>query len=191
MAMMRNAGGFVSNNLGAGIVSTGTPQQNVMPRYLGSAYDFSGTTIPGFYNINPETFPFYAMRNQLSQGMYTPGSPTYVPYNMDNPTAPAGIRGPGGQMLYSINANTSSGMPNDPLVQEYLRRSSTMGTPGGRSINTNPAAYASPAAYNQAMRQYAAAETAAGRPLMAYFNPQYSLPRRAMISNNARGLLTT
>lgn len=169
---------IISNNAGG---MMGGIQAPVNPNYLGSAYDFSGSTVPGFYNINPATFPFYAMRNQVNNGLYTPGQPNYVPFNQNNPSAPAGIRMPSGQSLYSITANPN-GWPNDPLSQAMFNR---------RAAAPVASNYATPQLYNQAMRQYAAQQAAGGNPLMVYYDPRYSNPQRQVVSNNARGLLTT
>lgn len=157
-----------------------TLQNMELPRYLRSPYDFSGGTVPGFYNINVRNFPFWRMRNQFSgnEGIYTPGRPMFSAFNQDNPTAQAGVMLPNGRSLYGITQNPN-GWPNDPLSQELLARSYNPGG-GGSGMQINPEEYNRPRAYNRAMRRYARQEAGAGRPLMAYYDPRFSAPRPRM-----------
>lgn len=188
---MASPGGIVSRNA-AGMVASGMGTPNTgslinnqvpgMPRYLGNQYDFSGTTVPNFYQINPQKFPFYQMRNQMDQGLYTPGAPTFTGVNVQQPNNFAGVSLPTGNQLYAINPG-STGYSNNPVAQELLRRSYNP-TPAGAMPNAQN--FATRQEYNQAMRNYANAMSAAGQPLMAYYNPRYSAPN---VSLNQGGLL--
>jgi hypothetical protein len=124
-------GGMVPEYAGGGMVPEyaeggeveGYAAGGQVPSYLGDEYNFAGSTIPGFYQLNAEQFPFWAMRNQQDGSVFTPGRPQFTPYNMNSPEVQGGVRMPNGRFLYAINQDTSTGYSRDPLAQEFLRRS--------------------------------------------------------------------
>jgi hypothetical protein len=151
---------------------------NGLPGYLGPQASVGGDQLRGFYNINPQTFPFWRMRNQFDQGIYTPGRPSFNPLQGGNPNMPAGINMPNGRQLYSINSDMSTGYSQDPLAQEMMRRQSFQNLQQGMSFDPNT--YPNRRAYNQAMRAYANRMAEAGAPLMAFYRPRFSAPRPRM-----------
>jgi len=165
-----------------------------IPNYLSGRYqggdhvrfqEFGYPQAKNFYNIDPATFPFWKMRNQLdAPGIYTPGRPKYTPYQNVHQESPAGIFMPSGRNLYPISDAT--GWPQDPLSQEglansYLTQSFPRKMPDASNFEGRPGAY------NRAMRRYATAAANYGIPMIAYYHPRFSAPRR--VSAQTGGLL--
>ena len=167
-------GGMVDDPYEAvmGYAAGGTADSD-LPSYLGSPADLGGNQVSGFYNIDPRTFPFWKMRNQFDQGVYTPGRPSFKPFNVNNPQSQAGVTLPRGRVLYGIDSDMSTGYSRDPLAQEMMRRQSFQNL----QPSLDPNNYANPRAYNRAMRAYARRMEEAGAPLMAYYDPRFSAPR--------------
>ena len=123
----------------------------------------------GFYNIRPNRFPFWQMRNQQDfpgYGIYTPGSARLTSWENAQGNPMVGIRNKGQTIL--ARPQTSS-----PFGQELLRRGSMGGTfqlPYEGPMQ--PYGYIPPEMtrrqYNRAMRQVA---RTAGAPMIAYYNP--------------------
>ena len=126
----------------------------------------------GFYNIRPNLFPFYQMRNQQDfpgYGIYTPGTPKLTSWQNPQGTSMVGIRNQG-QNVFARPQDAS------PFGQELLRRASMGGMfqfpyEGGMQ----PYGYIPPDVtrqqYNKVMRQQARNARAAGTPMVVYYNP--------------------
>jgi hypothetical protein len=165
-----SGGGMVSNNAGA--LASLPPQP---PNWLGSP---AAGMPEGFYNINPDLFPFYQMRNQYNRqhGVYAPGSPNFTTWDAPNNQMMIGVRN-AGTPLFQANATSS------PFGQAMLQRASAGGNFAPAPLSPGMTARQ----YNQAMAEIARNAAAAQSPMIAYYNPQYSVP--GVISNNAGGLL--
>jgi len=124
-----------------------------------------GAQVPGmaegFHFIKPNAFPFYAMRNQYNPqyGVFSPGTPNFRTW--DNPAGQPmiGVKNMG-QTVFGRNA------VNSPFGQRMLARASM----GGMYGAPDPTGMTREQ-YNQAMRGTARNVAAAGRPMIAYYNP--------------------
>jgi hypothetical protein len=140
---------------------------------------------PGFHYIKPNLFPFYQMRNQYNPqyGVYSPGSPNFRTW--DNPAGQQmiGVRNMG-QTIFGRNAVDS------PFGQRMLNRASSGGMfqlPYDQSVyGMQQQGFIPPdmtrQQYNQAMRGVAQNARAAGRPLIAYYNPTLMNPQPGLLA---------
>ena len=178
------AGSMISQNK-AGIVS-GPPKK---PAYLGAQVE----GMPGFYYINPDKFNFYQMAPQMDQpGVYTIGAPKLSMYETPQGSG-YGVRArPGGKYVSRMPSdntsawNTFLGSYNVSPYAPY--HGTTTASFEGAIPRTDLRKPALPKdEYNAAMRQLYASLAAQGKPMIAYYDPRYSVKN---VTANAGSLLS-
>jgi hypothetical protein len=179
------AGGVVSQNK-AGLASR-PPKK---PAYLGAPVQ----GMPGFYQINPNKFDFYKMAAQMDQpGVYTVGAPKLSMYETPEGSG-YGVRArPGGQYVSRMPSDNTSAwntfLGNYNVSPYAPYHGTTTASFEGAIPRTDLRKPALPKdEYNAAMRQLYADLAAEGKPMIAYYDPAYSVRG---ISSNAGGLMAS